>query len=334
VSNTAQFPVEKTTMTQQILKQCALWMTTALLTIAAFGSAHAASAGQPLSPGVLVDSNTDVVYVVDKAGRMQAVNLSNGSIAWTSDERAYPLLVFNGSVLALGVVEQFGYGMVLLLDPRSGAIVDRIAFDLPEAVAASFTPSPERQFTVNAVGSAGNVRLHWRFQARPLRGALLEGAENEEIDLAGAVDIVSAGKRGYALPVRKAVAPPAALSPELLRAQKLAKVSGRQFRGADDAYVLATQALEHSSFGSINEWSFYDRRSGKLLGKLQSQYAFVPFLIQGKQLLYRAPAEGFADPSGQWVDKGVRLVGYDFERSRELWSVEMMDPEYRGAMPP
>lgn len=310
----------------------------AVSVIASTSASAAESTAISLTPGVIVDTQDAAVYLPDPSGHAKAVNMLDGRIAWTSTERAFPLMLRDNKLLALGVVEQFGFGMVLLLDPVNGAVLDRIAFDLPESVSADFLPQPNREFVVSTEPTSSGARLFWRFQSRPLQGALMVNADGEpEInvkDLSGALDIVLTGERAYARHLQRAVSPPRVLPPELTASERLREVQGRQFRGADDTALLATRAVDHPTLGSINQWSFHDRRSGKLLGSLESLYSAAPFVLADKTLIYRAAASGQMDAAGQWLEQPTRLVGYSLGSARELWATPLLDQTYRGVMPP
>jgi len=123
-------------------------------------AAHAAASR--LAPGVLVDADAGRAFVTDPAGFAQAISLADGRSAWISREPAVPLLESGGRLFALGRIEARGVGLLLLLDPATGEVLDRVAFDVPEHVAASLVPRPKVRFGIANASSAGSTtRPRW-----------------------------------------------------------------------------------------------------------------------------------------------------------------------------
>lgn len=301
------------------------------------GPASAASSLN-LAPGVVVSADLTRAFVSASDGRVQAIELDGGRIAWTSMERASPLALVDGRLLALGSVEQSGLGMVLLLDPASGDARDRIAFDLPETVSADLFPQPSRSFAATLSETGGGLRLHWRYRGRPLRGALIAtDAEGEPdvgqaTELEGAVDLLLGGSRAYAVPLRDVVDYPPTAAPDLAASEQLPGIVGRQFRAADSQHVLASQGEEVA--GGLNRWTVYARTGGTALGSLQSAYAYAPFVVAAGQLVYLAAPQQSLDADGRLTELPMRLVGHDLGDGRERWSVAVLDPQFRGPFPP
>lgn len=290
-----------------------------------------------LAPGIVVDSRRELAFTLAPEGMLQAVVLADGRVTWSSVEPMLPLAVQAGRLLALASTRQPGLGMLVIVDPASGQALDRVAFDLPETVSAEFMPGPNRHFSVQIVGAGDGLRLHWRYESRPLRGAVEIDAQGEANPLqveSGAVDISYGGDRAYATPVREAVTAPALQSPAASAQERLPNVAGEQFVAVDRAYVLASVAVSDPEQGDRYRWSIHDRRQGRALGTLESSYALAPFLVSGSRLVYRAEAEGRMQADGQWLSLGTRLVGYDLADGRMLWSLPVNPMVYRGPLPP
>lgn len=289
-----------------------------------------------LAPGVVVDSGRELAYVTAPDGHAQAIVLADGRVSWISHERALPLGMHRGQLIALAVTEQFGLGMVVLLDPATGNALDRVAFDLPEMVSADVLPAPQRRFVATLGATEDALRLYWRYEARPLRGAMLEAAAGTDglVVQRGAVDLQFAGDRTYASTVRSAVEWPQLASPELTVSERLPGVGGSQFRAADAGHVLASSARSDAVLGWVNRWQIHDRTSGKLLGELDSPYALAPFVVRGDTLFYRALLSAQQGSDGRLVEQPTRLVAFDLRHSQPLWSVAVNDLVYRGPPPP
>jgi hypothetical protein len=286
-----------------------------------------------MAPGVLVDREAGSGYAADAAGFLQALSLRDGSVRWISGEQAFPLAERDGQLYALGRVEAKGSGSLLVLDPRNGALLDRIAFDVPEHVAATVMPHPAGRFTISAVASANGLRLDWRHESRALRGALLDGDEAPRVD-AGAFELLAASGRSVLMPILEPGTAPAQPSPEVAPGARLAGVAGRQFRSVGDDAVLGSEAVADPTWGTAWRWTIRARAAERAAGELLSPYSFAPFVLLDDTLVYRSEPFAFSSANGAEVSQRARLVGYDLAAGRELWHLDVLDPVFRGPLPP
>ncbi len=309
-----------------------LWM------MLSFIVALPAGAAVELAPGIWVDDDAQRVFLSNPAGLPEAREFSDGRLLWTGEEQAHLLIPVDTQWLALGQAGRHGWGMLLVIDGASGKVQDRIAFDLPEGVSAAVTAEPMRSFDVRAENLGGSVRLHWSYQARPLRGALLvednAAVASEGVELQGVVDVQLGGARMVALPRLDVEPQPLGRSPDLPTEQRIAGLGERQFRSSDDAHVLAPHAREDDTFGTVWQWRFASRSEGAIESSIEQPFALAPFLMREGRLLYQAPPMGYAKSTGEWQEHGQRLVMFDLADGRELWSAELLDRVFRGALPP
>ncbi|MBK8284486.1 MAG: hypothetical protein IPK97_06155 [Ahniella sp.] len=309
--------------------------------LAALGLASASNAAPVvLSPGVLVDVEGDRAFAVDPSGFTQYIELGNGAARWVSPETAYPLVLADGFLVALAAPDWPGSAVVLLLNPSSGEIIDRVSFDLPETVAANFFPKPKRKFEASAVDTPEGVRIFWRHEFRELRGAVIVETDQNGDEVinpitieTGAFDLVRDQNRHYAVPVRTAFSQPPALTVALNDNERLADISGTQLRAADNRHVQTFQALPHDTFGQIYQWSVFDR-TGERKGGYTSPYSRAPFVVDDGTLVIRDQPFGYAEANGSWTERGTRLVGINLASGTERWSFPVLDQEYRGPLPP
>lgn len=290
-----------------------------------------------LAPGLWVDQESERVFMSAASGVPEARALDDGRVLWTGEESALLLMPLEERWLALGQAGRQGWGMLLLLDASTGKVQDRIAFDLPEGVSAAVGAEPMRNFDIRAEDVGGTIRLHWSYLARPLRGALLleEGAvASEGLELQGVVDVQLGHSQVLAVPRLDVSPAPLRRSPDLPPDQRIAGFGDRQFRAADDAHVQASEAKPDPTFGTVWTWRFASRDRGVLEASLDQPFALAPFLLHGDRLLYQGPPMGYAKPTGEWQHRGLRLVVHDLHEGREVWSVELLDRVFRGALPP
>lgn len=311
------------------------------LTAAALLAANAVSAAPvALSPGVIVMADEKAAFIADPQGFTQRISLDTGASSWLSGEKVYPLAVADGRLIGIGAPALPGSANLILLNPQSGALVDRVSIDLPESVTASLFALPNRRFGASLLDTSEGARIIWRYESSELRGAAVmetdqsgEEAINPITVMEGAFDLVRSGDRYYAVPVRAAFDAPSVPAVVLANNERVAGIDGMQFRAADDAHIMASQAQSDARFGHVYTWSLYTR-DGQRKGEFKSPYSHVPFIVNGSQLLIRDQAVEYADANGDWVKLGTRLRAIDLASGTERWSVEVLDPEYRGPLPP
>ncbi len=294
----------------------------------------AVAAAERLAPGVLVDVDAGRAIVADAAGYAQAVSLADGASAWISSEPAFPLLETPGRLLALGRIEARGVGLLLLLDPADGSVLDRIAFDVPEDVVASVMPRPKAQFSVQAQATPEGARLFWREVAAPLRGAVYGDGSDEPRISEGAFDLVLDARRSLAIPLRDAVAPAAGPTPDLAPGERLSTLGERQFRGLADASAMSSAPVADATFGARWQWTVQVRGAGRAIVGPALPYAYLPFAVSGSTLVYRTEPAAWIDANGRTAGHPARLAAWDLARGVARWHVDVLDPVYRGPMPP
>lgn len=307
------------------------------LTLALVFMLPATAADIEIAPGVFADRDGKRVYLSNPSGFPEARDLDDGRLLWTGDEPALLLARVEDRWLALGQAGRYGWGMMLMIDAATGKVQDRIAFDLPESVSAAVGAEPMRRFDARVENSGSNLRLHWRYAARPLRGALLieDGAvASEGIELEGVLDVQINGTRTLAVPRLDVTPQPLRASPDLAPSQRIEGLGDRQFRSADDSHILAPESRSDDTFGTVWRWRLASRSEGLLETTLDQPFALAPFLMLEGRLLFQAPPVSYAKASGGWEQHGLRLVMHDLAEGRELWSVELLDREFRGVLPP
>lgn len=323
------------TGTRSFVRPLAVALVLALLTQ---NQALAAGAHHELAEGVWVANEADRVYLSNAQGFPEARELEDGRLLWTATEPAVLIWHADARWLALGQSGKRGEGRLLLIDAASGAVQQRIDFALPDAVSAAVSAEPLRRFDVRAERMGDGVRLHWSYVAHPLRGALLASdggaVASEGVELQGVVDVDLASARPMARARADVEAAVAGRAPDLRGDARIAELGERQFRSADDAHAMAPEARPDPTFGTVWRWQLASRSEGILDAQLDLPFSYAPFLIDEQRLVYRAPALGYRQPSGAWQHAGLRLVVHGLESGRELWSVEVLDREFKGVLPP
>lgn len=289
-----------------------------------------------LAPGVLVSApdQAPVAWVADAQGRVAAVGLDDGAVIWRGPATGLPLAVIDRQLVVLGRPDRAGRLSLHLLDPGDGSVRGGVLGDLPEGVLASPDPQPNRIFEAIADTSSGALKIRWSYVEWQLQGAQLPaslGAGDGRRELSGVVSIDFAANRVEPIGDRGMPAP---RTPDLVGAARLAGLDGTQFRAADDAAVQVSSAVPDDLLGTQWRWSLHERSSGRALGSVVLPYANAPFLLRGAQLLWRSEPLTLRQASGDYQPLPARLVAQSMGNGRELWSVDLMDHDFRGTLPP
>jgi hypothetical protein len=133
--------------------------------------AGAADTSLRLGTAIVIDSSTNIAYVADATGHLEAIALSDGQALWRSEVLGMPLAVSNGLLTALHQQEGTGMGSVVMLDPATGVQQGRIELELPTGVQVNILPLPQRRFSVATTQTEMGLRLYWSYTGNQSRAA-------------------------------------------------------------------------------------------------------------------------------------------------------------------
>jgi len=69
-----------------------------------------------------------------------------------------------------------------------------------------------------------------------------------------------------------------------------------------------------------------------VLGSFPAEVSMSPFVVIGKRLIHVAQT-GLLAEGGKLIEQPLRLRAVDLTTGRELWTREILDPEFRGQIP-
>jgi hypothetical protein len=301
-------------------------------TILAVGSMATSASERPLNLGtdVVLSDDGKTVFYRDEEGRAHARDVSEGRLKWSTTVPTRPISVLGAQLLVQLESSAPGEATLRWLNATSGAPGKTLTLALAEDVVAHLNPMAESQFDWMPEISAGEMLVHWRYSLQPSRGALMIDAEAESITRSGA----SALKLGATTAVARINAnPPNGMVYALDPNERLAGLGERQFRSADDEHVLVSESLPDAQFASRYRWRIFSQ-SGVAVGEYESLQAFTPFLVSDNVLLLRASPFVRRAADGQIESAPERLLAVDLKTSAVRWTVTILDPVYRGALPP
>jgi hypothetical protein len=137
---------------------------------AAFG--QQAFAGYSLAPGVLIDSDNGVAYVMTPRSRVEAIGLKDGEVVWSSLAAARPIAIRGERIIAqVESAETTSTLSLAALDIKSGAAVGFDTVELGSGVISSIDDAKEYQFAIGAESiDTKTGSLLWRFYRQKLSG--------------------------------------------------------------------------------------------------------------------------------------------------------------------
>jgi hypothetical protein len=276
----------------------------------------------------------DHIYTASPDGHLQAHQQNTGEPVWRSNVIAVPIALAADTVIALGAASAPGKGQLLAFDALDGTLLQTLALDYPESVYAHPVPTPERHFTAHANNRSGMLTLFWHYEQHTMfkqqsdSTRQVHRAQSTPMVESGAFQLSFDSKRTFAA-ASSTREPPAPVAWEL----PSAKLGGRQFRAADDAHVLASTLKSDTQPAPSYQWSVRSANGAEPTRGLQLPFSFAPFVVRGERLLTHLPMYALRTGS-DYRFFPERLAVYDLSSQRELYSIEVMNQRYVGAMPP
>lgn len=300
---------------------------------AAESGAEGVAAGHLLRQGVVIDSPRATVYLMEPDGAVAALDIFSGNRLWAGPVHGEPLGLQGGRLLVLAEPSAPRQAEVVFLGLGTGGVEATVRFELPAGASVLLDDLPHRRFTAATALVGDDVFLHWTYSGRPLRGALLEGADAEIVEIAGVVRLDPA--TGTAQPAQGLNLPtPAPFIPDLSESERLPQLDGRQFRSVDDRVVLASRKTADAGTWDRYRWTFVEQSTGTRLGDLQRPNSMASFVVVGTTLVHVAQPYARRLPSGDIAAEALRLEVFDLPSGSQLWTADVRDTAFRGVLPP
>jgi hypothetical protein len=124
-------------------------------------------------PGVLVDSDRNVVYIMNTSAGLDAVELRSGSVLWTTSLAQRPLLLVKDTLVAQADPgRQTGMLRLILLDiQNNGRRKAAMDIDLPGKIHASIDDNASSSFRIRAWMTSALLIVSWAYSEWPLAGS-------------------------------------------------------------------------------------------------------------------------------------------------------------------
>lgn len=304
--------------------------------------------GVALADGVVIDAARQTAYVMSAAGGIDAVELATGAVRWSSTAAQRPLLVTGDRLVAQRRPDEPGALALAVLDVgAAGRPVLTARIDLPSGLWGTVQNRLGASFRARGAEVDGDAIIAWEAviedAVQGYRPGLEEGRA-PSVDTAGTGDLrrddrttrLAGAARldlasGRVLPLSAARGAPARrpyldLAPD-------APPTARTYRSADGRHLLVSDRGENTPADRSFQWALAERAGGAPVGSVELELPVAPFLMAGSTLLYEAGPSLRRTEDG-WDDRPRQLRAVDLGSGSELWSRDLLDPEYRGPFPP
>jgi hypothetical protein len=295
-----------------------------------------------LRDGVIVDPARELVFIMSVERAVDAVALTDGRLAWSSDAAVKPLMVVDDRLLCQ--IERQGALMLglALLDPESGKEQATTEMELPPSTRVYVGAGPLGYFATKAFAKSPETALvTWTFRPLVARGidtesgiagdekaaALAEGLR--PTSGAFSFDMADGAKRSVGLAEATGLR-----NNSTQVANRLAKDSAFvEAVSADGRYIIHSRHVDDDK-GGYYLWRISDRQSGGPVGEFRNSIAaFSPFFVRDGLLYYETPAHAELNREGVRAEPlSIRAV--ELDSGKEVWSWPVRDTSVSGPQPP
>ena len=212
-----------------------------------------------LLPGVIVAPDRSMAYIMSPEGGIDAVELAEGTVVWSTVQAAKPLALAGKFLIGQAEPSDAGNELeIVTLDTQQrGQRVVAGTMGLPAGVQVSIDKTLNSSFVASARAMAGEALVSWQAIKRPEIRGIPPGVEETfgletPLVLAPAVALPTSGSfqmdlsSGATSTVQVLEAPVTvvARAAELPVAERLPQVPGDQFVSVDGGHVLTCQRID------------------------------------------------------------------------------------------
>lgn len=297
-----------------------------------------------LRPGVVVDVDRGRLYLMSPNRTIEAVDLGNGGVLWTSNQAARPLVLGNGLLTAQSeeAPSPNTLGLVVL-DAERGRSVAKNSVALPPNVRASIDDRLSSKFVASAVTVGENSFVSWEHREAPVRG-IPPGTDDadprERAPAAALVRRETSGvvrlnlRSGEVSAMAPGDMPPGAREARRAFTAALAvSEDPSQRRSIDGRHVLRSERIADDRVWDKYRWTIIERATGGKVGELRSHLSQSAFIVVKNRIIFDT------GPFARRTDAGIvqqppMVRAVDLGSGKEVWSRPIRDTAYRGTSPP
>jgi hypothetical protein len=303
-----------------------------------------------LRPGVVINSDGTILYMMSPGGGTRAVDVLSGRSIWYTEEAAKPLTVSGGLLVALKNTPKVEpenpapqYLDVMFLNARDGQKQRTVQVPLPGQDWSAIDDGPGLALHVAASVEQASVALSWFVEGNKLTGvAPPRAATVAGRSAAATLSKTNGGKVRINIetglvetePVDTATAERLTRL-DTVKESQLAKVSSvRQgpYLSADGRHVLASQLVgDDRDLKTKYLWTI-SAADGTRIGEIYSPFPRAPFFVSGTKLIFESRPYAIL-VNGKMTREPLTLRVVDISSGTATWSFPLRDTTFYGPFP-
>ena len=299
-----------------------------------------------LRPGVIVQPDRRLVYLMNPNGGVAAVEIEGGTIRWNSKSAAKPLALRDNILIAQAEPEPGAKALKIIgLDTaRRGQQTVDGTMELPAGVSAPIDESLNSAFSVSAKASGQGVVVSWLSSKKTRRGMVVVDEQGDEATRIRAAAAAVSTKQGtFRIDLQTGGTTPVNLDPEpptrgvrfmeMAADRRLAGVPTPQFLSADGKHVLVSKRIGNDSVWNKYSLTIYDRSNGNRIGEFKCHLSVVSFFVSDSLVVYETGPYVRRTEAGL-ANEPLKIRAVDLRTGKQRWSTPLRDTTFRGPFPP
>ena len=298
-----------------------------------------------LRPGVIVQPDRRMLFLMNPNGGVDAVETEGGTIRWNNKKAAKPLVLKDNILIAQAEPEPGAKALKIIgLDTaRRGQQTVAGTMDLPAGVSAPIDESLNSACTVSAKVSEQGVVVSWLSSEKTMRGMPVDDEQGDEAARIRAAAAVSTKQGTFRIDLQSGTTTPVNLDPEpptrgvrimeMAAERSLAGVPTPQFLSADAKHVLVSKRIGNDSVWNKYSLTIYDRSNGNRIGEFKCHLSVVSFFVSDAQVVYETGPYVRRTEAGL-ANEPLKIRAVDLQTGKQRWSTPVRDTTFRGPFPP
>ena len=323
------------------MKKISLWLFVALLCLHAAALAQGPAgqiddAEEPqtenpflLQNGILVNPDTDLMYIMVPEGGIEARQIQTGQKVWQTHQAAKPLTMRGNTLVAQAEGQPGSEHIDVLYIPTSPAA------GAPKSVSLSISGASWNGVddglgkSLNIIGGEhqGNTIIWWQANEEVPRGAAV--ANMTPRSLAGSY--LLSQEAGIVESLSNLPPAPAPQRLQLLPPTEQLSSQGTEYLSVNGDHILVSQRIADNGHWNKYRWTIYNR-AGEEVGTTNSHFSTSFFHVSGQTLVYLAQPT-LRRIGNSWEELDLRLSAIDLRTGEQIWQQPVRDTAYRGPFP-
>lgn len=284
---------------------------------------------QQLHKGVVIDVESQQVYVSNPQGGLDSIDVNSGNHQWHNADADLPLTLQSNHLIAQSDTENAGAFELLELNTSNGAMSQSRSVTVPTSVKARVADDLNERFGVSVVSDGlSRQSIQWSYEKNVAKGMPDLTPQNPIVSFG---EIVFENNSALQDASARDLSERPVSNPISIEGRFLDGVNGRQFTSIGKEHVLVSQRKDDQPFWQKYEWDIHNS-VGRHLGQIKHANAYVPFEVINDVLLFvTLPSIRYEGQTK--IESPLLLQAFSLASGQQLWSREVRDLSYKGPYP-